>query len=440
MNTRAQVLVVEDDAALRRSLCETLGREGYETSAHSDGSAALSYLQDHPAIDLVLSDVQMQPMNGLQLLHNLRNDYPQIPVLLMTAFGSVSHAIEAVKSGAEDYLLKPFACAELVSKVKHLVVHPVLNNIGWQPVAEAKVSRELLKLARRVAVTEATVLINGESGTGKEVIARYIHEQSPRKNAPFIAINCAAIPENMLEAVLFGFEKGAFTGAYKSTPGKFEQAQGGTLLLDEISEMDLGLQAKLLRVLQERELERLGGHQIIDLDVRVLATTNRILREEVAAGRFREDLFYRLNVFPLRLHPLRERPQDLDALIEFLISRHATAPVPQFQAEAVELLRSHSWPGNIRELDNVLQRALILADDNRLTSDHIQFESVPDEEQLSANDLNSKLRDREQDMILDTLRETHGNRKATAEQLGISPRTLRYKLSRMRDAGIAIPA
>jgi two-component system response regulator FlrC len=299
-------------------------------------------------------------------------------------------------------------------------------------------------------------MITGESGSGKEVIARFVHEQSTRADGPFVAINCAAIPENMLEAVLFGYEKGAFTGAYQARAGKFEQANGGTLLLDEISEMDLGLQAKLLRVLQEREVERLGGKTTIPLNVRVLATSNRVMREEVSAGRFREDLFYRLNVFPLHLLPLRERPADILPIAQRLLERHTPAgqPVPDLCPSAEHALLAHNWPGNVRELDNVLQRAVILMSGECIEASDLHFEpeamaaEMPVMPRINSADagqptaekdsLEGDLRQREHQLILDAI-EAAGSRKAAAERLGISPRTLRYKLARMREAGIAVP-
>ncbi len=312
-------------------------------------------------------------------------------------------------------------------------------------------SLELINLATRVAATEATVMISGESGTGKEVIARHIHNHSKRAHGPFVAINCAAIPENMLEALLFGYERGAFTGAYQTTPGKFEQAQGGTLLLDEISEMDLGLQAKLLRVLQEREVERIGGRKVIPLDLRVLATSNRNLKEQVVLGAFREDLYYRLNVFPLRLHPLRERRDDIVPLTLRLFERRCQPGqvMPQLSESAIDKLLSHSWPGNVRELDNVVQRALILMTGDTISADILHFEAFSEAssiqeavEPLLSNVpglLGSDLKKREQHLIIDALKEGKGSRKFAAEKLGISPRTLRYKLARLREQGIAIP-
>jgi two-component system response regulator FlrC len=316
-------------------------------------------------------------------------------------------------------------------------------------------TRRVLALARQAAACDITVLIMGESGTGKEVLARFIHTHSQRSLGPFVAINCAAIPQNMLEAVLFGHEKGAFTGAHKTYAGKFEQAQGGTLLLDEISELDLDLQAKLLRVLQEREVERLGGRGLIPLDLRVLATSNRDLKAQVGRGRFREDLFYRLNVFPLRLPPLRERRDDILPLAEYLLARAGRGqarPVPRLAKAAALRLLSYPWPGNVRELDNVLQRALVLQPGEAIeTSDlHLEPLEIPPGNSLqdslpvqpeprATNALTHDLRTREYQLIADAIEASGGSRKTAAERLGISPRTLRYKLARMRAEGLAVP-
>ena len=441
----ATVLIVEDDPSLREALSDTLELAGYPVRVAEEGRSALEILREEP-VGMVVSDVQMRPMDGHELLREIKSTHPEVPVLLMTAYGSIEQAVAAMHDGAVDYLVKPFEAEVLVSKVAGHII-PANDETIDGPVVEDLRSREVLELARRVAQSEATVLVNGESGTGKEVFARYIHQSSPRADGPFIAINCAAIPENMLEAMLFGYEKGAFTGAYQSAPGKFEQAQGGTLLLDEISEMSLPLQAKLLRVLQERELERLGGRKLIELDVRVLATTNRRLREEVSAGRFREDLYYRLNVFPLALPPLRDRPRDILPLARHLLQKSLRPgqPMPDFSNEAKEQLLGHCWPGNIRELDNLMQRALILHDQGQIQARDLCFEENAEpsgearKSAVSAGRLPEDLRSVEEQMILDALQEGRGSRKRVAEKLGISERTLRYKIARMRDAGVAIP-
>ncbi len=440
----ARLLVVDDDRELREALCDTLGRAGYRVTGVGDGSAALDELRRASDVGLIVSDVQMKPMDGLALLAEVRDAGHAIPVLLMTAFASVQHAVRALKAGAEDYLVKPFDPDELLDKVAALISDPGAARAATGedppdgPVARDRRMRELLRLAERVANTDATVLLSGESGTGKEVLARFIHRHSSRAQGPFVAINCAAIPENMLEAVLFGHERGAFTGAIKASVGKFEQAQGGTLLLDEISEMDLALQSKLLRVLQEREVERVGGSVSVALDVRVLATTNRRLREEVAAGRFREDLFYRLNVFPLHLPPLRERRDDIVPLAERLLQRHQGAAGAALAEDARAKLQAHAWPGNVRELDNVLQRALILAGGATIDSSTLQFEAE-EPPPAAEQDLHANLRAEEHRRIAEVLADNAGNRTRAAELLGISQRTLRYKLAQMRADGVEIP-
>jgi two-component system, response regulator FlrC len=318
-----------------------------------------------------------------------------------------------------------------------------------EPVVVDASTRALYALAARVASTDCTVLLNGESGTGKEILARFIHDRSGRSKQPFVAINCAAIPENMLEAILFGYERGAFTGAHAAHAGKFEQAQGGTLLLDEITEMPLSLQAKLLRVLQEREVERLGARALFTLDVRVIATTNRDLRAEVKAGRFREDLFYRLCVFPMSIPALRERRDDVLPLAMRLLEVR-TPPgqrIPALSADGAQMLLAYPWPGNIRELDNLLQRAMILANGPVIEAMHIRFEGLrditPARVAVPVTEIGSvlrgSLRATEKRILLDALRAGH-SRRAVAEQLGISPRTLRYKLAQLRSAGIEVPA
>jgi len=451
---QATVLVVEDDTHLQEALCETLALAGLRTLSANDGRMAIDVLE-HEQVDMVVSDVQMQRMDGHALLKEIKKQYASMPVLLMTAHGNVQRAVEAIQHGAVDYLVKPFDAEVLVNAVEKYVGSDTINS---DFVARSDVCLELLKVAERVADSEATVMITGDSGTGKEVMARYIHKHSPRADKPFVAINCAAIPENMLEATLFGYEKGAFTGAYKASAGKFEQAQGGTLLLDEISEMDKGLQAKLLRVLQEREVERLGGHELIPLDVRVLATSNRTMVEEVAVGNFREDLYYRLNVFPIELPPLSERREDIVPIAEQLLAKHAMnsgKAIPKLDKSAQKRLQQHDWQGNVRELDNVIQRAMIMHRDGLITADDILFEKSATKRVQKAepqpivestpvvssaeDSLGDDLRRTEFTRILDVLKSCMGNRTIAAEKLGISPRTLRYKLAKMRDAGVAFP-
>ncbi|MDH5189974.1 MAG: sigma-54 dependent transcriptional regulator [Gammaproteobacteria bacterium] len=443
--SQSTVLVVEDDQSLREALHDTLEIAGYTVATAEDGNAAMNVLENEE-IGMVISDVQMEPMDGYTLLKKIKSTKGDLPVMLMTAYGDIQKAVQAMREGAVDYLVKPFEAEVLINMIERYIRQPELEESEF--IAHDTSTIELKELAKRIADTEATVLISGDSGTGKEVLARFIHNNSPRADKPFVAINCAAIPDNMLEATLFGYEKGAFTGAYNACPGKFEQANGGTLLLDEISEMDLGLQAKLLRVLQEREVERLGGRKMIDLDVRVLATTNRILKEEVTSGNFREDLFYRLNVLPMHIKPLRERTVDILPIAERIIERIALRsgrPIPELSEQAKHYLKTNKWPGNVRELDNMMQRALVLQRGNLIDVDDILFEHIDMSSAQSENDddscnaLTKDLKTREQDIILESLRESGGSRKHTAEKLGISPRTLRYKLARMREAGIPIP-
>jgi two-component system response regulator FlrC len=453
-----KVLLVEDDRALREALADTLLLAGHDHAAVGSAEEALLAVAREP-FSLVVSDVNMPGMDGHQLLGLLRARQPQLPVLLMTAHGAVERAVDAMRQGAADYLVKPFEPKALLDLVaRHALGSPAVEGEG--PVAIEPASAQLLELAARVARSDSTVLISGESGTGKEVLARYIHQQSRRANEPFIAINCAAIPDNMLEATLFGHEKGSFTGAIAAQAGKFEQADGGTILLDEISEMPLGLQAKLLRVLQEREVERVGARKPISLDIRVVATTNRDLAGEVAAGRFREDLYYRLSVFPLAWRPLRERTADILPLAERLLAKHVNKmkhATARLSAEAQACLIAYPWPGNVRELDNAIQRALILQQGGLIQPEDFCLAGPvacaplpvlqpapavvpPMEATESAGALEDDLRRREFQMIIDTLRAERGRRKEAAERLGISPRTLRYKLAQMRDAGMDVEA
>ncbi len=443
---QVDVLIVEDDVSLCEALCHTLELAGYRAISADNGQQALNKLRQYQ-VKLVVSDVQLSNMDGIALLENIKLQFPDLPVLLMTAYGTIPKAVKAIQAGADEYLVKPFEAESLIAHVAGYLL-PKSSSTS-EPVMEDVNIKRLFGLAAKVAKSDVTVLMQGESGTGKEIIARYIHQQSPRRTNSFIAINCAAIPDNMLEAVLFGHEKGAFTGAFQASPGKFEQAQGGTLLLDEISEMDLGLQAKLLRVLQEKEVERLGGRKTIDLDVRVLATTNRNLKQQVANGDFREDLYYRLNVFPLKVPPLRERLQDIIPLAKELLQRHwkGGKALPEFDRETIACLLAYRWPGNVRELKNVIQRAVILQSGNTISADNLAFEDeFPDFSKAATchqsgdeNRLDDGLRSMEEKMILETLKQEGGSRKSTAERLGISSRTLRYKIARMRDAGVAVP-
>ncbi|WP_374348003.1 sigma-54-dependent transcriptional regulator [Chitinimonas sp.] len=444
------ILIVEDDSDLREALTDTLELAGYRTIASDDGSAALAQLRQQK-VGLVLSDVQMQPMDGEQLLIQIKIEFPHIPVVLMTAYGVIERAVAALHAGAAHYLPKPFEPDSLLATVAKYML-PAVDDEAV--IAEAPGMLALLEVAQRVASSEAAVMITGESGTGKEVLARYMHRHSARASGPFVAINCAAIPEQLLESTLFGHEKGAFTGAANQHIGKFEQAEGGTLLLDEISEMPLPLQAKLLRVLQEREVERVGGKKPIPINIRVLSTSNRDMPAEVAAGRFREDLYYRLNVFPLALPALRDRPDDIVPLARTMLIRHsalAKRRSPSISAAAAAALTAHRWEGNIRELENVMQRALILAPGDEVEPAHLflpvsRRQELPPvaatvaalhQPQASAPVVPAiaDIKSLERQHILDTLKSSGGVRKLAAERLGMSERTLRYKLQQYREEG-----
>jgi two-component system response regulator FlrC len=443
------VLVVEDDAALREALVDTLRAADLSAIAAADAPEALQLLQSEE-VALVISDVQMPGPNGYQLLSSIKRLRPDLPVVLMTAYGTVAQAVAAMREGATDYIVKPFDAQALIDMARRQLAQRVLPN---DLVAVDPESKRLVSLARKIAENDATVLITGESGTGKEVYARFIRDHSMRAAAPFVAINCAAIPENMLEATLFGYEKGAFTGALGAHAGKFEQAQGGTLLLDEISEMDLGLQAKILRVLQEREVERLGSTRTISLDVRLIATSNRDLPEEVRAARFRADLYYRLNVMTLRLPPLRERRGDILPLARRAVQACARGgqAALSLAPDAERKLLQHDWPGNARELTNIVQRAAWLASGGIIHGNDLDTGIAALEPAAAAAErtaapmrvqevgLDHDLKERERELILATLRVTGGSRKLTAERLGISPRTLRHKLQQLKAAGHSVP-
>lgn len=439
------ILVVEDDPCLREAICDTLELAGKGFVAVDGGEAALQALAQQ-TFSLVLSDVRMMPMDGIALLKQVRQRLPHLPVVLMTAFAEVEKAVDAMRSGACDFLLKPFDPAQLLAVLDR---YQLGRNDVSGSVAQDVSSQAMFSLALRVAQTDATVLLTGESGVGKEVVARFIHQHSVRKAGPFVAINCAAIPDTLLEATLFGYEKGAFTGALQAQAGKFEQAQEGTLLLDEVTEMPMGLQSKLLRVLQEREVERVGGRKAVPLNIRIVATSNRNMAEAVANGTFREDLFYRLSVFPIEIPPLRNRPGDIIPIADCFLREHGTRFGRSglvFSQAARDALLAYHWPGNVRELENVVQRALILCqggciapEDLRLPQPSSGGESLPNSTHLDTLPATKEgacnMKDLEREHILRTLAEVGGSRKLAVEKLGISERTLRYKLQQYREEG-----
>ena len=448
------ILVVEDDPNLREAVCDTLELAGQSVISAPGGVEALKLLETHP-VCLVVSDVRMMPMDGIALLKEVRNRFPHLPVVLMTAFADVDRAVEAMRSGACDFLLKPFEPKALLEHVARYRLPEALDD--ERVIANDPMSRNLFAMATRVAQTDTTVLLTGESGVGKEVVARYIHNHSVRRNGPFVAINCAAIPDSLLEATLFGYEKGAFTGAQQAQAGKFEQAQNGTLLLDEVTEMPLGLQAKLLRVLQEREVERVGGKKPVALDIRIVATSNRDMAEAVNKGVLREDVYYRLNVFPLLIPALRQRPADIVPLARHFLVEHggrSGRPGLRLSSAAEAVLLAHAWPGNVRELENVMQRAVILAAGDVVEADALHLSpgvfAMPGGQQHPAGDpavvvgkpalpdgqKSENMRDLEREHILETLNAVGGSRKLAGERLGMSERTLRYKLKQYREAGL----
>jgi two-component system response regulator FlrC len=448
MATELPVLVVEDDPNLREAVCDTLELAGQAVLSAPGGEEALRLL-DMQSVSLVVSDVRMMPMDGIALLKEIRSRHVHLPVVLMTAYADVDRAVEAMRSGACDFLLKPFEPKALLEHVARYRLPASMDDD--RVVACDAASRNLFALAARVAQTDTTVLLTGESGVGKEVVARYIHNHSARRAGPFVAINCAAIPDSLLEATLFGYEKGAFTGAQQAQAGKFEQAQDGTLLLDEVTEMPLALQAKLLRVLQEREVERVGGKKPIPLNIRLIATSNRDMAAAVAKGVLREDVYYRLNVFPLLIPALRQRPDDIVPLAVRFLAEHGGRSGRsglRLAPSAEAALRAYFWPGNVRELENVMQRAVILATGDTVEADalHLPVSSMLSEPAVptkapaaassSATARTDNLRDLEREHILETLASVGGSRRLAGEKLGMPERTLRYKLKQYREAGL----
>ena len=453
-----RILLIEDDEPLREALAVTLSLESIEFKSFGSAEEAIRELDD-PSWCAVVSDIRLPHKSGLDLLFEARSRRPELPVVLMTAYADAKTAVEALKGGARDFLLKPFKPDQFIDVVRrYLPLDDSSQPLGADgPVAVDAITRQLIQRLARVAQTDATVLLTGESGSGKEVMARFIHERSNRSKFPFVAINCAAIPGALLEPTLFGHERGAFTGAIKSQPGKFEVAQGGTILLDEIGEMPLDLQAKLLRVLQEKQVERVGSHQTIQLDVRVLAATNQDLSRKVAKSEFREDLFYRINVFPLKIPPLRERRDDILPLAERFLLRYRASmgqPESRLSDRARKQLYSHAWPGNVRELENTIQRGLLLCDGIWIEPADLAIE-IPVHEFVSPAELfpatrqhsqavklhepQGDIRKLEREHILHVLEQVGGSRRRAIEILGISERTLRYKLKQWREQGFEIP-
>jgi DNA-binding NtrC family response regulator len=444
----AAILIVEDEAKMRRLLELNLGEDGFSTLSAGDAETGLKLLRENP-VDLVVTDLKLPGMNGLEFLQTIKRQNAAMPVVVMTAFGSVETAVEAMKAGASDYVLKPFSLTEM-----RLVIHKELDvrNLREENrslrealgkryshpnvVARSPKMQEVLATVERVAPTNATVLLGGESGVGKDLIARAIHEKSRRATGPFLKINSTAIPENLLESELFGFEKGAFTGAVASKPGKFELADKGTLFLDEIGDVPPATQVKLLRVLQEREFERLGGTKTVKVDVRLIAATNRDLRQALEQGTFREDLYYRLNVVPIDIAPLRERREDIPDLVNLFISRcgetgkHIEGITPQ----AMQILVNYHWPGNVRELQNIVERACALTKGPLLEAADIHLDVRPAKSGNGAPGFlpdGMTLEQWEDEMVQEALRRANGNKSQAARLLGLSRNALRYRLSKI---------
>jgi DNA-binding NtrC family response regulator len=443
------ILIVEDEAKMRRLLELNLGDDGFTTLSAGDAEAGTKLLRDH-SVDLVLTDLKLPGMSGLEFLQAVKRQNASLPVVVMTAFGTVETAVEAMKAGASDYVLKPFSLTEMrmvvrkeldVRKLReeNRTLREALGKRFSHPniVARSAKMQEVLATVDRVATTNATVLLGGESGVGKDLIARAIHEKSRRASGPFVKINGTAIPENLLESELFGYEKGAFTGASASKPGKFELADKGTLFLDEIGDVPPAIQVKLLRVLQEREFERLGGTKTIKVDVRLIAATNRDLREALEQGTFREDLYYRLNVVPIDIAPLRQRKEDIPELANLFIARFSGdsgKPIESISTEAMQVLLNYHWPGNVRELQNIIERACALAKGTVLEAADIHLDQRPAKTANGASGFlpeGTTLERWEDEMIQEALRRANGNKSQAARLLGLSRNALRYRLSKI---------
>jgi DNA-binding NtrC family response regulator len=454
----ARILIVDDQEMMRDSLAATLAREGHEIVAAGDGPAAIARLEAS-RFDLLITDLKMPRMTGIELLTEARKLRPEMPVVMMTAFATVQTAVEAMRLGAYDYIQKPFDGDEIKILIDRTLEHSrlKLENQALRTMAEVSspkplvgaspIMEEVKKKIELVARSNATVLIRGESGTGKEVVARAIHTASERRDRPILAVNCAALSENLLESELFGHEKGAFTGADRLRRGRFELADGGTLLLDEISEIAPGLQAKLLRVLQESQFERVGSSLTQNVDVRVIATTNRNLEEEVAAGKFRQDLYYRLNVVPIELPALRHRVEDISDLARHflhLVAKRDKDAFRHIESEALRVLQRYSWPGNVRELQNIIERAIVLETAPgviRAQTIEPWLKHSGEPSIAAAQSLAGKpLADIEKQVILSTLEQFRGHRIKTASALGIGVRTLGMKLKRWKETGEFVEA
>jgi len=439
-----KILVVDDEPLVRNFLKEVLEAEDYEVLTTEDGLSALKEVE-RGGIDLVITDVRMPKMNGIDLLKEVKKRSPSTLVVVITAYGTIENAVEAMKNGACDYITKPLSPEQIKLAIQKASQHKNLLNENRylrsevsqrynfeQLIGRSPQMRRVYEMIDRVAPTNATVLIQGESGTGKELVARAIHYRSPRKDKPFVKVNCAALPEDLLESELFGHERGAFTGAVSKREGRFELADRGTLLLDEISETSPAFQAKLLRVLQEQEFERVGGSKTIKVDVRVIATTNKDLKQAIREGKFREDLYYRLNVLPIYLPPLRERKEDIPLLVQHFLekySRQNGLRIKSLSKKCLDMMMQYEWPGNVRELENVIERAVVMSEGETIFPENISLSSPVQKMGLSFPE-EITLEEMEKRLILHTLQRTGGNRTEAAKILGISVRTVRNKLKK----------
>ena len=440
MNEREKILIVDDEPDTILILQDRLEMEGYEVATATDGHEALGLI-DQALPDLVLLDIQMPLLDGIETLTHVHEKYPGLLVLMLTAHGTIQRAVEATKRGAYDFLEKPFQPEHITQKVDQALDHQRIAEHGARDelihsyeeiVGESAPILEVLKIVEKVADTDSTVLVQGESGTGKELVARALHQNSSRREQEMVVVNCAAIPDHLLESELFGHERGAFTGATYQKIGKFERGHGSTLFLDEIGDMSIELQSKLLRTLQEGEIERLGGTKVIHVDVRIIAATNQALRQAIEAGTFRQDLYYRLNMIPIHLPPLRARQKDILILAEYFLQKHSEAhrqPARLISQKTRELFMQYDWPGNVRELEYSILRAVLFAEGDVILPKHLPEEIQSDGRLRVENvPVGLTMKEMEKELILKTLERMGGNRTRTAEVLGISLRSLQYKL------------
>lgn len=453
------ILIVDDESSMRMMLAESLMSCGYEVETLGNGTDALKEFQKDK-FEIVITDMKMPGMSGTDLLRGIKEISPEVPVIIITAYGTVNAAVEAMKEGASDFIMKPFSLEHLELVVKRLIAENSGNGDGLKQktqgdplpgktiITQDKKVLDILKLMKSISGSKASVLIQGESGTGKELIARYIHRHSDRADMPFVAINCAAIPDNLLESEMFGYERGAFTGATQRKPGKFEMADKGTLLLDEISEMEPRLQAKLLRVVQESVVDRLGGKDPVPVDVRIISTTNRDIKKDIAGKKFREDLFFRLNVMPVKIPPLRERRGDISVLCGYFLEKYGCMngiKKPELSEQAMKMLEDYDWPGNVREIENVIERALLISGGDVILPEHLYLgegeeKSEGDKKRqpaVRASETvapeNITLKELEKEMIFKTLEKTNGNKTMASKILDISVRTIRNKLNEYKN-------